>query len=281
MFSMSLGIKSRTARGFAAAALILSLTATTAGSANAAPLADETQDCSSAAHARNDAVHLLHTAWKAFDGDLKNLARDARKLQHESEKASAVASKDARGVIASAKAELKDIASQAHSDIQAAVDLGTACADESDSTTTTTTTTTTAATTSVTAPKDATAPADTTGSAHTFDTSGLDSKYKDIVDQAIKDMQKVVDDARKALLDMTTVAESKDTTEKDAEKVEQEVEKAKADRVTAKQDREDGKKADKAKVAKVKATTKSQNSDKANAKTKAKVRNANTNEERD
>jgi hypothetical protein len=273
MFSMSLG--GRTARGFAAAALILSLTATTAGSANAAPLADETQDCSSAAHARNDAVHLLHTAWKAFDGDLKNLARDARKLQHESEKASAVASKDARGVIASAKAEVKDIASQAHSDIQAAVDLGTACADESDSTTTTTTTT------SVTAPTDATAPADTTGSAHTFDTSGLDAKYKDIVDQAIKDMQKVVDDARKALLDMTTVAESKETTEKDAEKVEQEVEKAKADRVTAKQDREEAKKADKAKAAKVKATTKSQNSDKANAKTKAKVRNANTNEERD
>ena len=38
----------------------------------------------------------------------------------------------------------------------------------------------------------------------------------------IKDMQKVVDDARKALLDMTTVAESKETTEKDADKVEQE-----------------------------------------------------------
>jgi hypothetical protein len=273
MFSMSLG--GRTARGFAAAALILSLTATTAGSANAAPLANETQDCSSAAHARNDAVHLLHTAWKAFAGDLKDLARDARKLQHESEKTSVVLTKDARSTVASAKAELKDIVSQAHEDIQAVVDLGTACKDEADDTTSTTTTTTS----SVTAPTDATAPADTTGSAHTFDTSGLDSKYKGIVDQAIKDMQKVVDDARKALLDMTAVAESKDTTEKDADKVEQEVEKATADRAAAKQDREEVKKADKAKAAKVKATTKSQNSDKGNAKTKAKVRNAN--EERD
>jgi hypothetical protein len=246
----------RTTRVFAAGALILSLTATTfAGSANAAPLAEEKTDCSTAAHARNDAVHLLHVAWTAFNGDLKALAGDARKLQHESEKASAVASKDARGVIRSAKAELREIVSQAHSDIQAAVDLGAVCSDENDSTKSTTTTNTTT-TTSVTAPKDATPPADTSGSAHTFDTSGLDAKYKDIVDQAIKDMQKVVDGARKALLDMTTVAESKEATEKDADKVEQEVEKAKADRHAAKQDRE-AKKADKAK-AKVKATTKSQ-----------------------
>jgi hypothetical protein len=258
----------------AVGALILSLGVTTfGGSANAAPLADETQDCSAAAHARNDAVQLLHTAWKAFAGDLKSLARDARKLQHESETASTVASKDARGVVADAKAELKDIVSQAHSDIQAAVDLGATCSNEDDSATTTTTTT------SVTAPKDATSPADSTGSAHTFDTSGLDAKYKDIVDQAIKDMQKVVDDARKALLDMTTVAESKETTEKDADKVEQEVEKAKADRQTVKHDREDAKKADKAKTAKVKATA-SQNSGKADTKGKAQVRDG-SNQERD
>lgn len=268
-------IANRTARGMAVGALILSLGATTfAGSANAAPLADETQDCSAAAHARNDAVHLLHTAWKAFDGDLKDLARDARKLQHESEKASAVLTTDARSTVASAKAELKSTESQAHTDIQAAVDLGTACADESDSTTTSTTTTTT--TTSTTAPSDATAPADSTGDAHSFDTSGLDSKYKDIVDQAIKDMQKVVDDARKAVLDMTAAAESKETTKTDTDKIEQEVEKAKADRATAKQDREEAKKADKAKV---KPTTKSQNSDKGNGKAKAKT--ASTNEERD
>src|SRR5213080_3485290 len=158
----------RTTRVFAAGALILSLTATTfAGSANAAPLADDKTDCSTAAHARNDAAQLLHTAWKAFDGDLKSLARDARKLQHESEKESAVLTTDARGLVASAKAELKGIASQAHSDIQAAVELGATCSDAEDSTTPTTTTTTTnttttaTITTSVTAPSDATAPADT------------------------------------------------------------------------------------------------------------------------
>lgn len=257
-------IANRTARGMAVGALILSLGVTTfGGSANAAPLADETQDCSAAAHARNDAVHLLHTAWKAFDGDLKDLSRDARKLQHESEKASAVATNDARGLIADAKAELKDIVSQAHSDIQAAVDLGTGCSDEADSTTTTTTTTTTSTDTSTTAPSDSTAPADSTGSAHSFDTSGLDSKYKDIVDQAIEDMQKVVDDARKAVLDMTTVAESKETTVKDADKVEQEVEKAKADRVTAKADREVAKAAAKDKSTD-KSTAKRDNSGKGN-----------------
>ena len=267
-------IANRTARGLAVGALILSLGVTTfGGSANAAPLAEETQDCSAAAHPRNDAVHLLHTAWKAFDGDLKDLARDARKLQHETEKTSAVLTKDARSTVASAKAELKDIVGKAHEDIQAAVELGTACKDEGDDTTSTTTTTTT---TTTTAPSDATAPADSTGDAHTFNTSGLDSKNKDIVDQAIKDMQKVVDDARKAVLDMTAAAESKETTKTDTDKVEQEVEKAKADRATAKQDREDAKKADKAKV---KPTTKSQNSDKGNGKAKAKT--ANANEERD
>ncbi|TMD54060.1 MAG: hypothetical protein E6I83_06205 [Chloroflexi bacterium] len=126
----------RTTRAFAAGALILSLTATTfAGSANAAPLADDKTDCSTAAHARNDAAQLLHTAWKAFDGDLTSLARDARKLQHETEKESGVLTTDARAVVASAKAELKGIASQAHSDIQAAVELGAACSDDEDSTT--------------------------------------------------------------------------------------------------------------------------------------------------
>jgi hypothetical protein len=275
MFSMSLGIASRTARGLAAAALILSLTATTyAGSAHAAPLAEN--GCSSAAHARNDAVRLLHTAWKAFDGDLRDLARDARKLQHETEKTSAVLTKDARSTVASAKAELRDIGSQAHEDIQAVVELGTACEDNEDEDSTSTTTTTPTTTTG-TAPTNATAPADSSGSAHTFDTSGLDAKYKDIVDQAITDMQAAVDAARKAVLDLTATAESKETTDKDVEKVEQEVEKAKADRVSAKQDREEAKKAKE----KVKATTKSQNSDKGSAKTKAKVRHAHTNEERD
>jgi hypothetical protein len=230
MFSMSMG--SRTARGLAAAALILSLTATTfAGSANAAPSAEN--DCSAAAHARNDGIHLLHKVQKAFDGDLKDLAKDARDLQHDSrkDKAGADLTKDARAEVASAKQELRSIASQAHEDIQAVVDLGTACKDEGDEDDTTTTTTTTTST-STTAPSDATAPADSTGSAHTFDTSGLDSKYKDIVDKAISDMQGVVDDATKAVADMAAAVETKDTTDDS---------KAKAERETAKADREEAK----------------------------------------
>jgi hypothetical protein len=254
-------IANQTARGMAVGALILSLGVTTFGvSANAAPLADETQDCSAAAHARNDAVHLLHTAWKTFDGDLKDLAKDARELQHDSkDKAGADLTKDARAEVASAKQELKGIVSQAHSDIQAAADLGTACKDSEDEDTTTTTTTTT---TSTTAPSDSTAPADSTGSAHSFDTSGLDSKYKDIVDQAISDMQGVVDDATKAVTDLGTAVESKDTT--DDSKVKTEIEKAKAERETAKADREEAKAAAKDK-SKDKSDAKSSNSGKGNS----------------
>jgi hypothetical protein len=255
-------IANRTARGMAVGALILSLTATTfAGSANAAPSAKS--DCGAAAHARNDATHLLHKAWKAFDGDVKDLAKDARDLQHESrkDKASADLTKDARAEVASAKQELKSIASQAHEDIQAAVELGTACKDEGDEDDTTTTTTTTTTSTSTTAPSDATAPADSTGSAHTFDTSGLDSKYKDIVDQAISDMQGVVDEATKAVADMSAATESKDTT--DDSKVKKDLEKAKADRETAKADREEAKTAAKDK-SNDKSKEKSSNSGKGN-----------------
>jgi len=263
MFRMSMG--SRTARGFAAAALVLSLTATTlAGSAYAAPLAEN--DCSAAAHARNDAVHLLQTAWKAFDGDLKDLARDARQLQHESHKTGDVVINDARDIVKDAKGELKDIRSQAHEDIQAAVELGTACKDEDDTTSSTDTNTTTNTnntntTTSVNAPTDATPPADSTGSAHTFDTSGLDAKYKGIVDKAIVDMQKVVDDTRAALTALTTVAdEAKDAKNaKDESKVKTDRETAKADAEKAKTDRENTKKSDKAKA-------KAQNSGKGNGK---------------
>jgi hypothetical protein len=263
MFRTSMG--SRTARGLAAAALILSLTATTyAGSANAAPLAEN--DCSAAAHARDDAVHLLHKAWRVFDGDLKDLAKDARDLQKESrkDKATADLTTDARSVVADAKKELKSISSDAHAAIQAEVELGTACTEEDEDTTTTTTTTTTS-TTSTTAPSDSTAPADSTGSAHSFDTSGLDSKYKDIVDQAISDMQGVVDEATKAVMDMTTAAESKETA--DDSKVKKELATAKADREKAKEDREAAKTEAKDK-SKDKSDAKSTNSGKGNGKGK-------------
>jgi hypothetical protein len=256
MFRMSKA--GRTAQGLAAAALILSLTVTTfAGSSNAAPLAD----CSDAAHARNDATHLLHTAWKVFDGDLKDLARDARKLQHESkkDKASADLTVDARADVADAKKELKSIRSQAHADIQAEVELGSACADEDeDDTTSTGTNAPSDSTGSAGAPGDSTAPADSTGSAHTFDTSGLDEKYKDIVEQAIEDMQAVVDDAREAVEDMAAAAETTDTTDDSSAK--KNAEKAKADREEAKAEAK-GKSKDK-------SNEKSSNSGKGNGKSK-------------
>ena len=241
-------IAGRTTRALAAGALILSLTASTfAGIAQAAPQSVEDQGCSAAAHARNDALHLLHTVWKAFNGDLQSLARDARKLQHDALKAGDDVSKDARAEVASAKQELKDIRSQAQADIQDAADLGTACKDDGDNTTTPTTgTTLTTTTTSATAPTDATAPADSTDGARTFDTSGLDKKYKDIVDQAILDMQAVVDDARKAVQDLTAVGESKATTE-DA-KVKKDLDEVKAENTKAKHDREDTRTAEKAKA---------------------------------
>jgi hypothetical protein len=259
-------IVNRTARGMAVGALILSFGVTTfAGSAHAAPLAES--DCSVAAHARNDAFQLVQKAWKVFNGDLKDLASEARSLQHESRKdnASTVLTVDARAAVASAKQELKSIFSQAHTDLQAEVELGSACTDEDEDATTPTTTTTTTST-STTAPSDSTAPADSTGSAHSFDTSGLDSKYKDIADQAIKDMQAVVDEARKAVEDMAAAAETKDTTDDTSAK--KNVETAKADREKAKEDREEAKAEAKDK-SKDKSAEKSSNSGKGNGKSKA------------
>jgi hypothetical protein len=242
---------SRTTRALAAGALILSLCATTfAGSANAAPLGDESHDCSSDAHARNAAAHVLHHKWKDLNSDIRSLASDVRALQHkkdhekESDSAAPALKNDARELVANAKQELKDILSKAREDVRAAIELGTACKDEEE-----------ADEDSTSAP----APAETTGSAGSAETSDLDPRVKDIVDRAILDMQAVVDEASKAVTDLTTAAESKTTTATDVAKVKKEVEKAKADREKAKADREDAKQADK-------ASTKSQNSGKGNAK---------------
>ena len=116
MFSMSLGIKSRTTRGLAAAALILSLTATTyAGSANAAPMAN-TQACTVASQARNAAMSALRDAWKASSSDLKTLAKDTPALRHDLMSAW----RDLRSVMTQAVADLKDLG------------LGSACQHENE-----------------------------------------------------------------------------------------------------------------------------------------------------
>jgi len=212
-------------RGIAVGALVLSLSATTfGGAASAAPLADDTKSCSVAAQARNESVHVLHDAWKSFRDQLKDLAHDARGLEHEANKAGHEATLDARAAIASAREELSGIWETAHEDIQGLVDLGAACKDseaDEDSATKTTTTTTTTTTTST-----------------TLDTSGLDAKYKTVVDQAIKDMQKVVDDLKTVITNMTTAAQTASTA--DAAKAKAQSDKAKELRAKDKETRKHG-----------------------------------------
>jgi hypothetical protein len=179
MFSMSLGIRSRTTRGLAAAALILSLTATTyAGSANAAPMAN-TQACKVASQARNDAMSALWDAWKASSSDLKTLAKDTPALRHDL----MGAWHDLRSVLMQAVADLKDLG------------LGSACQHENED------------------------GAPTMGAvATTTDTTALEAQVKAIIDQAIKDLQAVVDAARKVVADPTAATEPKDSTASDEPK---------------------------------------------------------------
>lgn len=173
MFSMSLG--NHAGRGLAAAALILSLTATTfAGSANAAPLAN-TQACKVASQARNDAMSALRNAWKASSSDLKALSKGTPELRHEL----MGAWRDLRSVLMQAVQDLKDLG------------LGSACQHENED------------------------GAPTMGAAITTDTTAVDAKVKAIVDQAIKDLQAVVDAARKSAADQTAAGASKDSTASD------------------------------------------------------------------
>jgi hypothetical protein len=179
MFSMSLGLRSRTTHGLAAAALIFSLTATTyAGSANAAPMAN-TQACKVASQARNDAMSALRDAWKASSSDLKTLAKDTPALRHDLMDAW----RDLRSVLMQAVADLKDLG------------LGSACQHENED------------------------GAPTMGAvATTTDTTALDAQVKTIVDQAIKDLQAVVDAARKVVADPNATTEPKDSTASDEPK---------------------------------------------------------------
>jgi len=159
----------RSTRVIAAGALIFSLTATTlVGSANAAPLTN-TDACSAASQARNDAVHALHDAWKASTGDLKALGHGAPELRND---------------VMSSWHDLKDVVVQAVQDMRA-LGVLSACHDEN----------TTAAPTVVSAT--------------------TDQAVKDIVDKAIKDMQAIVEAARKSLADLTVAKAPKDSTASD------------------------------------------------------------------
>ncbi|MGH2472850.1 MAG: hypothetical protein ACRDG6_10670 [Candidatus Limnocylindria bacterium] len=126
-------IANRTARGMAVGALILSLTATTfGGSANAAPLANETNGCSVLAHERNEGLHRLHEAWMGFRSELRDLSREARGLSREARRSASASemTSEARAQIQSAGAELGEIKNDAREEIQNVVELGQACKDE-------------------------------------------------------------------------------------------------------------------------------------------------------
>src|SRR3977135_844896 len=219
MFRMTIG--TRTARGMAVGALILSISATTlGGSANAAPSAIDTTSCSTVAQARNDAVRTLHAAVKDFRDQLKALAKNTRELERDARpsKSATEMTGDARSEVADARAKLQEIWTTAHEKLQTLFDLGQACkdsdAEDKDETTSSNTTanTTTVATSStkMTEEKDENKdenkneqndeegskpsnPTTTTPPTTTVpNTADLVAQSKVIVDQAIKDMQAVL-----------------------------------------------------------------------------------------
>src|SRR5256885_8653172 len=224
MFRTTIG--RRTARGMAVGALILSISATTfGGSANAAPSADDSKSCSTLAHARNDAVHTLHAAVKDMRDKLKDLARDAREVERDARhsKAATEITVDARAEVADARAKLMDIWTTTHEKLQSLVELGQACKDENKDEDTTTSSNTTVNTTTTVKDEDKDEDNDedkdedkdeqkTTTSSTLTDatTADLVAKYKEVVDQAIKDMQAVLDDVTAAVAKMTTPAQSTD-----------------------------------------------------------------------
>ncbi len=218
MFRTTIG--KRTARGMAVGALILSLSATTfGGSASAAPAADETTSCSTLAHARNEAAHRLHDAWKGFRDQLKDLAKDARELERDARhsKSATELTVDARSEVADARAKLQEIWTSAHEKLQDGTDLGQACKVEDKDEDTKTSANTTTTTASTTKDEDQDEDKNEDKDEHTQKPSittasmvALVAKYKDVVDQAIKDMQAVLDDVTATVAKLTTAAQSTD-----------------------------------------------------------------------
>ena len=218
MFRTTIG--KRTARGMAVGALILSLSATTlGGSANAAPAADETTSCSTLAHARNEAVHKLHSKWMSFRDQLKELAHDARDLERDARhsKSATELTVDARSEVADARAKLQEIWTSAHEKLQDGTDLGQACKVEDKDEDTKTSANTTTTTASTTKDEDQDEDKNEDKDEHTQKPSittasmvALVAKYKDVVEQAIKDMQAVLDDVTATVAKLTTAAQSTD-----------------------------------------------------------------------
>lgn len=209
----------KTRRGMAVGALVISLSATTlVGHADASPSANETQGCSALAQERNAGLHRLHEAWRGFNEQLRDLSRDARELARESRRSGSELTTDAREDIAAAKGELNEIRSAAHAEIQDRVELGTVCKEPVD--TDQETTSPTVVDTDVDDENEA--------SEDSVDTSDLVAKYREVVDQAIVDMQAVMDPLNAAVAEMLAAAETAETS--DDASVKEKRGKAKAER---------------------------------------------------
>jgi hypothetical protein len=121
---------SKTRRGMAVGALVISLSATTlVGNAAASPVA-ETHGCSVLAHERNAGSHRLHEAWRSFSEQLRDLSRQARELARDARRSGSELTVDAREDVAAAKGELSAISTAAHAELQDKVELGTVCKEE-------------------------------------------------------------------------------------------------------------------------------------------------------
>ena len=219
----------RTRRGMAVGALIMAFSVTSfGGSASAAPAAEQPNDCSVLAHARNDLVHKLHDSYMGFREQVKVLAHDARELARDEShsKAATNVMSELRSALADSRAKLQDIWSAAHAKLQDLADLGQACADadqdkadaDQDKTETEKVEPKTEAD-KQDADKDDTDKDDedkavsttaTTTTNTTVKTDDLVSKSKDVVTQAVKDMQAVMDDLNAAVAKLTTAIQTAD-----------------------------------------------------------------------
>lgn len=200
------GTKGR--HGMAVSALVVSLSLTSlVGSAAASPSAEDTRGCSVLAHERNLGAHKLREAWQGFNEQLRSLSREARELSRESRRSSSATTLtvNARADLADAKSELNAIRGAAHTELQDRVELGSACKDPE---------ATASASPSAT---DAGAEASVTETENTvelsIDTSDLVEKYREVVDQAILDMQAVMDPLNAAVAEMLAAAETAETTD--------------------------------------------------------------------
>jgi len=183
----------RGARAVAASALIIAISATSlGGTANAAP-SDDDRGCSVLAHERNASVHRLHEAWQGFRTSLRDLARESRQAQRAlrgSETATSLVT-DARADLADARQALGELWRTAHEELQSRVELGSACKDPAEPV------------------------AEPPVTLATLEANGdLVKKYREVVDEAIKDMQAVVDGVTDGVATLVTAAESNDATAK-------------------------------------------------------------------